>query len=202
MINLTQLTLTVNSTIRNLPSYNFQVNSATLGQIIAEKFRLQPELPGVIITQSTQMLGMISQVRFLKYMKFPDKKQLYYRRPISELLNFLSTPPLILSENFKINAAAITALNRPKQYIYEPIIIVLSDDSLRLIDLHDLLLAQSEILLKVDEIIQDKIAKSESEVLGLNSQYEKDDDEATGFLLDSKPLIEKIKNKLQRQDKK
>ena len=75
MINLTQLTL--NSTIGNLPSHDFQVNSATLGQIIDEKFRLKPELPGVIITESTQMLGMISQIRFLEYIKLPQKKKVY-----------------------------------------------------------------------------------------------------------------------------
>lgn len=200
MINPTQLILTLNSTIGNLPSYNFQVNSGTLGQIIAEQFKLQPELPGVIITQSTQMLGMISQVRFLEYMKSPDQKQLYYRRPISELLNFLSTPPLILSENFQINAAAITALNRPKKYIYEPIIIVLSDDSLRLIDLHDVLLAQSEILLNLDKNFQEQTDKYQSEIPGLYS--EENEDEPTGFLLDSKPLIKKIEKKLKQQDQK
>ncbi|NES01952.1 MAG: hypothetical protein F6K22_03375 [Okeania sp. SIO2F4] len=199
MINLTQLTL--NSTIGNLPSHDFQVNSATLGQIVAEKFRLQPELPGVIITQSTQMLGMISQIRFLEYIKLPEKKKIYYRCPVRELLDFLNTPPLVLSENFQINAAALTALNRPKQYVYEPIIIVLSNGSLRLIDLHDLLLAQSEILLNLDKKLQEQTDKSQSETLELYLE-ENDDDEPTGFLLESKPLIKKIEKKLKQHKKK
>ncbi|MGD1703140.1 hypothetical protein [Dapis sp. BLCC M229] len=199
MINLTQLTL--NSTIGNLPSHDFQVNSGTLGQIVAEKFRLQPELPGVIITQSTQMLGMISQIRFLEYIKLPEKKKLYYRCPVRKLLDFLSTPPLVLSENFQINAAALTALNRPKQYVYEPIIIVLSNGSLRLIDLHDLLLAQSEILLNLDKKLQEQTDKSQSETLELYLE-ENDDDEPTGFLLESKPLIKKIEKKLKQHKKK
>ncbi len=196
MINLSQLTL--NSTIGNLPSHDFQVNSATLAEIVAEKFRLQPELPGVIITQSTQMLGMISQIRFLEYMKLPEKKKVYYRCPVRELLDFLSSPPLVLSENFQINAAAITALNRPKDYVYEPIIIVFSNGSLRLIDLHYLLLAQSEILLNLDKKLQEQTEKSQSETPELYPE-ENDDDEPTGFLLDSKPLIEKIEKKLKQQ---
>ncbi|NEQ38136.1 MAG: hypothetical protein F6K40_18445 [Okeania sp. SIO3I5] len=180
-----------------MPSHNFQVNSATLVQRVAEKFKLQPELPGVIITQSTQMLGMISQIRFLEYMKLPENKKVYNRRPICELLDLISTPPLILSENFQINSAVITALNRPKQYVYEPLIIVLSNASLRLIDLHDLLLAQSEILRNQNKKFQEQMEKSRSEIPEL--YVEEEDDEPTGFLLDSKPLIKKIENKLKDQ---
>ncbi|MEB3342364.1 hypothetical protein [Okeania sp.] len=199
MINLTQLKL--NSTIGNLPSHDFQVNSATLGEIVAKQFRLQPELPGVIITtQSTQMLGMISQIRFLEYMKLPEKKKLYYRCPIYKLLDFLSTPPLVLSENFQINAAAITALNRPKKYIYEPLIIVLSNGSLRLINLHDLLLAQSDILLNLYKNMQEQTEKFPTESSEL--YLEENDDEPTGFLLKSKPLIKKIEKKLKQERNK
>ncbi len=75
------------------------------------------------------MLGMTSQTRFLEYMKLPEKKKVYYRRPVRELLDFLNTPPLVISENFQINAVALTALNRPKKYVYEAIIIVLSNGS-------------------------------------------------------------------------
>jgi len=196
MSNPTQLA--PNSTIGNLPSHDFQVHSATLVQRVAEKFKQQPKLPGVIITQGLQMLGMISQIRFLEYMKLPEKKKVYNRRPIRELLDFLSTPPLVLSENFQINAAAITALNRPKQYVYEPLIIVLSNASLRLIDLHDLLLAQSEILLNQDKKLQEQMEKYQLEIPELYVE-ENDDDEPTGFLLDSKPLIKKIEKKLKQQ---
>ncbi|NEP85828.1 MAG: hypothetical protein F6K18_02765 [Okeania sp. SIO2C2] len=188
MTNLVQLTLY--STVGNLPFHDFQVNTTTLVKKVAEKFRQQPELPGVIITKSTKMLGMISQVRFLEYMKSPGNKDFSSRQPVSELLDFLSTPPLVLSENFQINAAVLTALNRPKNYIYEPIIIVLSNGNLRLIDLHDLLLAQSEILVKAYKMIQDKTEKSQSEISELFPQYEDNNDEPTGLLLDSKSLIE------------
>ena len=195
MIDSTQLAL--NSTIGNLPSHDFQVNSATLVQRVGEKFQLQPELPGVIITKSTQMLGMISQTRFLEYMKLPEKEKVYNRYPIGKLLDFISIPPLVLSENFQINAAAITALNRPKQYVYEPLIVVLSNASLRLIELHDLLLAQSEILLNLDKKFQEPKQKFKS---GISELYieENDDDELTGFLLGSKPLIKKIEKKFKQ----
>lgn len=197
MIDSTQLAL--NSTIGNLPSHDFQVNSATLVQRVVEKFQLQPELPGVIITKSTQMLGMISQTRFLEYMALPEKKKVYNRCPVGKLLDFISLPPLVLSENFQINAAAITALNRPKQYVYEPLIVVLSNTSLRLIELHDLLLAQSEILLSLDKNFRELMEKYKSEIPQLYP--EENDDESTCFLLESKPLIKKIEKKLKQQKK-
>ncbi|NEN92221.1 MAG: hypothetical protein F6K48_26290 [Okeania sp. SIO3H1] len=196
MTNLVQLKLY--STVGNLPFHDFQVNTTALGKIVAEKFRQQPELPGVIITKGTKMWGMISQVRFLEYMKLPENKELYSRQPISELLDFLGTPPLVLSENFQINAAVLTALNRPKNYVYEPIIIVLSNGNLRLIDLHDLLLAQSELLVKAYKMIQDRTEKYQSEIPELFSQDEDNDDEVTGLLLESKSLIDQIKNKLKK----
>ncbi|MDJ0555675.1 MAG: hypothetical protein QNJ68_14770 [Microcoleaceae cyanobacterium MO_207.B10] len=196
MINPTQLTL--DSTVGNLPSYDFQVKAATLGEIVAEKFRQKPELPGVIITHNSQLLGMISQVKFFDQMRLPEQSRLYYKNPIRELLSFLRIPPLVLSENFKINAAAITALNRPKKYVYEPIIIVFSNGSLRLIDLQDLLLAQSEILLKTSKMIQCKPEEYQSEIPQLFTQ-DNDDDEATGLLLESKSLIKKIRKKLSGQ---
>lgn len=197
MIDPTQLTL--DSTVGNLPSYDFQVNAATLGQIVAEKFRQQPELPGVIITQNSQMLGMISQVKFLEHLRLPEKKEFYCRYPIRELLDFLRTPPLVLSENFRINAATITALNRPKEYIYEPIIIVFFNGSLRLIDFQDLLLAQSEILLKASKMIQCQAEESQSEIPESPIQ-DHDNDEPTGLLLESKSLVKKIRNKLRRKE--
>ncbi|NEO56462.1 MAG: hypothetical protein F6K54_27300 [Okeania sp. SIO3B5] len=187
--------MTLYSTLGNLPFHDFQVNITTSGKIVAEKFRLQPELPGVIITKSTKMLGMISQVRFLDYMKLPGNEDFYYRHPVSELLDVLSTPPLVLSENFQINAAVLTALNRPKNYLYEPIVIVLSNGNLRLIDLHDLLLAQSEILLKAYRMIQDRTEKYQSEISELFPQDEDEDndDEHTGFLLESTSPMDPIK---------
>ena len=198
MINQTQLAL--NSMLGNLLSHDFQVNSVTLVEKVVEKFKLQPELPGVIITENQQMLGMISQTRFLEYMKLPENQKVYNRSPISKLLDCLSIPPLVLSEDFQINAAVLTALNRPKNYVYEPLIVVLSNGSLRLIELHDLLLAQSEILLSLDKNFRELMEKYKSEIPQLYP--EENDDESTCFLLESKPLIKKIEKKLKQQKKR
>ncbi|HLO48475.1 MAG TPA: chemotaxis protein [Kamptonema sp.] len=152
MSNLAELTL--DSTLGDLPSYEFQVSATTLGQVIAQTFGQQPDLPGVIITHESQMLGMISRVKFREQMSLPDRVELYWQRPIRLLLDYIRIPPLVLSENWKIDEAAQTALNRPKDLVYEPIILVLEDRSLRLLDIHALLLAQSQILAQANKMIQ------------------------------------------------
>ena len=151
MSDLTQLTL--DSTLGHLPSHDFQVSSTTLGQVIAQKFGEQPDLPGVIITQDSQMLGMISRVKFREQMSLPDRVELYWQRPIRLLLDFIRIPPLVLSENWKIDEAVQTALNRPKDLIYEPIIIVLEDRGLHLLDIQTLILAQSQMLAQANKAI-------------------------------------------------
>jgi hypothetical protein len=160
MSNLTELKL--DSTLGHLPAHDFQVSSTTFGQVISEKFAHQPDLPGVIITHESQMLGMISRVKFREQMNLPDRVELYGERPIRLLLDFIRIPPLVLSENWKIDEAAQTALNRPKDLVYEPIIIVLEDRSLRLLDIHTLLLAQANILAQANKVIQQQKLETEN----------------------------------------
>jgi hypothetical protein len=160
MSNLTELKL--DSTLAHLPAHDFQVSSTTFGQVISEKFAHQPDLPGVIITHEAQMLGMISRVKFREQMNLPDRVELYWQRPIRLLLDFIRIPPLVLSENWKIDEAAQTALNRPKDLVYEPIIIVLEDRSLRLLDIHTLLLAQAKILAQANKVIQQQSLEAQN----------------------------------------
>ncbi len=152
MSNLSNLT--PDSTIGHLPSHQFQVSSTTLGQVVAQKFGQEPELPGVIITHNSQVLGMISRVKFQEQMNIPDRVELYGKRPIRFLLDFLRIPPLLLSEKWKIDDAVQAALNRQKDLIYEPIIVEMENRNLRVLDVHTLLMAQSNILTQANKIIQ------------------------------------------------
>ncbi|MEK0182506.1 MAG: chemotaxis protein [Oscillatoriales cyanobacterium] len=152
MSNLSNLT--PDSTIGHLPSHQFQVSSTTLGQVVAQKFGQQPELPGVIITHNSQVLGMISRVKFQEQMNIPDRVELYGERPIRFLLDFLRIPPLLLSEKWKIDDAVQAALNRQKDLVYEPIIVEMENRNLRILDVHTLLMAQSNLLTQANKIIQ------------------------------------------------
>ncbi|MEG4351194.1 chemotaxis protein [Microcoleus sp. LAD1_D3] len=152
MSNPTQLT--PDFTIGHLPCHDFQVSAATLGQVVAERFEQEPHLPGVIITHESQVLGMISRVKFREQMSFPDRVELYGSHPIRALLDFIRIPPLLLSENWKVDDAVQASFNRHKDLIYEPIIVVMENQSHRLLDVHTLVIAQSKLLSQANKLIQ------------------------------------------------
>ncbi|MEG4394862.1 chemotaxis protein [Microcoleus sp. BROC3] len=152
MSNPTQLT--PDFTIGHLPCHHFQVSAATPGQVVAEKFEQEPDLPGVIITHESQVLGMISRVKFREQMSLPERVELYGTQPIRALLDFIRIPPLLLSEKWKVDDAVQASLNRHKDLIYEPIIVVMENRTYRILDVHTLVIAQSKILAQANKIIQ------------------------------------------------
>src|SRR6476620_12283513 len=103
MSNPTQLT--PDFTIGHLPCHDFQVSAATLGQVVAERFEQEPDLPGVIITHESQVLGMISRVKFREQMSLRDRLEIHAQHTIRALLDFIRIPPLLLSENWKVEDA-------------------------------------------------------------------------------------------------
>ena len=146
--------LAPDSTIGYLPSHHFSVSSTTPGQVVAHKFGQEPDLPGVIITHNSQVLGMISRVKFQEQMNLPDRVELYWDNPIRLLLDFIRIPPLLLSEKWRIDDAVQAVLNRQKDLIYEPIIVEMENREYHILDVHTLLLAQSNALMQANKNIQ------------------------------------------------
>ncbi len=151
MSNPTQLT--PDFTIGHLPCYHFQVSAATPGQLVAERFEQEPDLPGVIITHESQVLGMISRSKFREQMSLPDRVQFYGQHPIRSLLDYIKIPPLLLSEKWKVDDAVQASLNRRKDLIYEPIIVVMENQNHGLLDVQTLIIAQSKLLSQANKII-------------------------------------------------
>ncbi len=146
--------LAPDSTIGHLPSHNFQVSATTPGQVVAQKFGQEPDLPGVIIIHKSQAIGMISRVKFQEQMNLPDRVELYWDNPIRLLLDYIRIPPFLLSEKWRIDDAVQAVLNRQKDLIYEPIIIEMESQDFRILDIHTLLIAQSNSLIQANKNIQ------------------------------------------------
>lgn len=145
--------LNPNSTIAQLETHQYQVDADTLGEVVSTEFKNHPDLPGVIIKEGEEVLGVMSRRKFLEQMSQPYSIELYLRRPIKVLLEVMETDTLTLKENSPINEAVKRALNRSLDLLYEPIIVQREDQSLELLELHNLLLAQSKIFAQVNKII-------------------------------------------------
>lgn len=137
---------TFDSTLANVLSYDFEVSSTTLGQVVAQKFAQNPDLPGVIVTENSHLLGTISRTQFKEKFNNSQQKEFYSSHPIQLLLDYIRIPPLLLPPDCNLIEAVNIALNRNKELIYEPIIVVFSQNKYRLIDIQELLLTQNQVM--------------------------------------------------------
>lgn len=137
--------LSLESTLRELPLYDFQVESSKLSKEIAQTFRDSPLLPGVILTEQGQFIGMISRRRFLEQMSRPYGLELFLKRPLHSLYHFASAAVLKLSGEVQIVEAARLSLQRSVAVLYEPLVVEIEAGDYRLLDVHQLLVAHSQI---------------------------------------------------------
>ncbi|MFQ3615980.1 MAG: ATP-binding protein [Cyanobacteriota bacterium] len=108
-------------------------------------FEQEPLLPGVILVESGKFAGVISRQRFFERMSRPYSLELFVRRPIRILYEFVSTELLILPGNTPIPVASKLALERSLDLLYEPILVELEPGEYQLLAVNQLLLAQSEV---------------------------------------------------------
>ena len=125
--------------------YDCQVDISERGEVVGKFFNSNPLLPGVILTENQEFFGMISRQRFLERLSRPYSIELFLKRPLKVLYRWEKKDILILSGFTPILEATQTALQRLPDSVYEPIVVELSPQIYRLIDMYQLLLAQSKI---------------------------------------------------------
>ncbi len=166
-----QSPITFDSTLASVFSYDFKVSSTTLGQSVAKKFAQNPDLPGVMIMDNRHFLGMISRAKFREQVNTTQRENLYFNQPIQILLDYLRIPALLLDQNCKIGDAVNSALNRSKELIYEPIVVIFDNQSYRIINIQTLLLAQNQLLHHAQTLIYQQ--HSQVQKMFTSVEYEK-----------------------------
>ena len=137
--------LSLESTLKELLLFDFQVECSHLGKEVAQTFQDNPLLSGVILTEQDKFVGMISRRRFLEQMSRPYGLELFLKRPLYSLYRFAGAEVLRLQGETQIVEAAHLSLQRPAEALYEPIVVELEAGAYRLVDVHQLLVAQSKI---------------------------------------------------------
>ena len=137
--------LCLDSTLQELSLYDFKVEATDLGMQISQMLEANPLLPGVILTDRGEFAGMISRRRFLEFISRPFGRELFLKRSVRVLYRFAEIENLIFPSNTLIVDAARKSLLRSKELLYEPIVVQLSPVSYSLVDVHELLVAQSNI---------------------------------------------------------
>lgn len=161
MLNLDHLSF--NSSLQDLPSHQCHVNIEVLGSVIAMMLEKQQDLPGVILMDNNNFVGVVSRRRYLENVGQPFGVDVYMNRPIKIMLETILDEPLILPDDFPIGEASKKALNRSHESVYEPIVIQSNDKHLRLLDAYVLLFAQSQMLTLMNSYVQKQ--KESSDIL-------------------------------------
>lgn len=139
--------LNLESKLEELSLYDFQVEAHQPGREVYKIFEANHLLPGVVLTDQGNFAGMVCRRRFWEHMSRPYSLELFLRRPIKIFHQFVEsqTKILICTGQTLIVEAARKALQREPESIYDPVIVQLAPGDYRLLDLHELLVAQSQI---------------------------------------------------------
>jgi signal transduction histidine kinase/DNA-binding response OmpR family regulator len=141
-------------TVRELPMSEQRVSPTTATAVVADLFDRNPSLVGVLIGDDNELLGVVSRSSLLERLSQPFALELYMKRPIRQMQDVIDFDPDVMPIGCDIQEAAHAALSRPTARAYEPIVITAGDGSLRLLDVHTLLLAQSRLLELANQTIR------------------------------------------------
>lgn len=137
--------LSLDSTLQELSLYDLTIESSQPGKDVAKAFEENPLLPGVIVLEKCQLLGIISRRKFLECMSRPYGLEIFMKRPIKSLYLLVPTDALVVPCNTLIVESAKRCLQRSPELVDEPIVVEIEPQVYRLLDIHQLLVAQSRI---------------------------------------------------------
>ncbi|GAB4383700.1 MAG: hypothetical protein Kow00121_46030 [Elainellaceae cyanobacterium] len=142
--------LRLETTLVELRLHEFQVESFYTGREAIQILERYPMLPGIVLKEQGQYLGMISRQRLLEFLIRPKGTELFLPRPLSVLYSYAQSNSLILPESTTIVVAAQLALRRPLHQQGEPIVVVSTNQDTtqpvyQLLDAHELNIAYWQI---------------------------------------------------------
>jgi len=157
--------ITLDATLATLPWHDFTMELSQQGKELSSAFQDNPLLPGVVLLRDGEYTGMISRRRFLEFMSRPYGLELFSKRPLEFLYTEANTDVLIMPGSTPVVNAMQACLRRSMEVMYEPIVVQLEGGGYRLLDVHDLIMAQSQIHELATQLLreqtQDRMAQTD-----------------------------------------
>jgi signal transduction histidine kinase len=156
--------------IGELLTHDYAISSDTLMNRVVKEFDKHPELPGVLVTQNGHYLGALSRRKILEELSLPYGVELFYKRPVASLCQEINISYTPLPARMRVEDAVRYALERPAESQYEPLIVSFDDGRLRMLDMHVLLMAQSQLLVNANQVVNQlfNVSSTLSSTLDLN----------------------------------
>lgn len=146
--------LSLESILLDLPLYNCQIELTQQAKEVAHAFEKKPLLPGVILTDQGSFVGLISRRLFFERVNRRYGLEMFFKRPIEVLYRFSRKEMLILPGSKLIVEAAEESLYRSAELVYDPIIVEVAPDTYWLLDIQQLMVAQSKIHQLTNKLLQ------------------------------------------------
>ena len=150
------------ATVGDLDSYAASVGMTTSASKVDSILETRQELPGILVEQPGRSPVLVSRTVFKDQLSRPFGRELFLRNPISQLIESLPDDALLLPSDTAIPDAVQAAMKRSSDLVYEPIILGFPGGEHRLLDLHVLLIAQSEMMSVAAETIRKQKDEAES----------------------------------------
>lgn len=149
-----------------LKMFAHEMDVYSLGYFAADSFQSNPHMPGLILTKKGELTGMITRRHFFEYLSKKFGREIFLNRPLKETVSMMKDDYLILPVGTTIVSAARQALHRPQDTILDPILVELPEKKYRIIDVHQLLLAQA----RIHEIASGMLRKLNVKLAGANQE--------------------------------
>lgn len=151
----------MNDTLLDLPTHHVEFEAGTLTSRVKAEFDGRTDLPGAIIMDRGQLIGVVSRDTLFRNLSRPFCLEIFLKKPIREFVEMWCQEPLRLASNCTIHRASEAALNRPQKGAYEPILVEYDDGSVGLLNIHSLLVAQSQVL-ALSKVIEEQKEAAEA----------------------------------------
>ena len=146
--------ISLESTLLDLPLYNFQIELTQHAKEVVQAFEENPMLPGIILTDGGNFVGIISRRLFFERVNCRYGLEMFFKRPIEVLYRFSKQDLLVLPGCKLIVEAAQESIYRSAELVYEPVVVEVAPQTYKLLDVHQLMVAQSRIHQLTNKLLQ------------------------------------------------
>jgi signal transduction histidine kinase len=115
-------------------------------RLIYDMFVTDALMPGVVVVDSDGNLhGLMSRHRFLEVFSQSYRSEVYFNRPLKQLLRDEFVEPMCVPSDANITTVAESALRRSRDRFNEPLAIGFPDKVFKVLEMRDLLMALANI---------------------------------------------------------
>jgi signal transduction histidine kinase/DNA-binding response OmpR family regulator/HPt (histidine-containing phosphotransfer) domain-containing protein len=150
------------ATLAAVPQHDCRLPPYTPASVLYAEFQREPMLPGAIVAAGDEVVGLISRQHFFQLLSHRFGASLFLDAPVQKVLGTGPREYLTLAEEMSIHEAARCCLARPRDLVFEPVLVADNRGKTRLLGMHELLLAQSHQLTLAHDTIQKQIAVVEA----------------------------------------